>query len=286
MGYMPLSYAVPTPHEYFASLVQSDTQFPLLEAAASVAMDEHPDFDVQAFLSEMDLFAARLSTKVERDAPALDRLRALNQFFFGDLGFAGNVNDYYAADNSYLHEVVRTRRGIPISLSVLWLELAQGLSLHVRGVAFPGHFMVKVLLPRGQVLMDPFTGDSLSREELLERLAPFQPAGSTDTGDIPLGLYLQAAQPREVIARMLRNLKEVHQANEDWPRLLPVQERLVRLLPAAWDEVRDRGLAHAECGHAALAVADLETYLAHTRGDDNTEPLAERLQALRRTAGD
>ncbi len=283
---MPLSLAPPTPLDYFASLVQSDSQFPLVEAAVSLAMDEYPALDVQGFLGDMDLLAARLSRMVATDAPALDRLRALNQFFFQDLNFAGNVNDYYDAENSYLNSVLRTRRGIPISLGVLWLELAQHLGLDVRGVAFPGHFMVKVLLPRGQVLMDPFTGESLSREELLERLSPFQPDGSTEPSDIPLGLYLQAAQPREIIARMLRNLKEVHQANADWPRLLAVQERLVRLLPAAWDEVRDRGLVHAECGHAALAVADLETYLAHTRGDDNTELLAERLQALRRTAED
>lgn len=283
---MPLSYAVPTPLEYFESLVQSDTQFPLLEAVASLAMDEYPAFDVQGFLGDMDVLTARLAGKVSSKAPALERLRALNQFFFGDLGFAGNVNDYYDPGNSYLNVLMRTRRGIPISLSVLWLEFAQSLSLHVRGVAFPGHFMVKVLLPRGQVLMDPFTGDSLSREDLLERLSPFRPGGISDSSEIPLGLYLQAAQPREILSRMLRNLKEVHQANEDWPRLLAVQERLVRLLPASWDEVRDRGLAHAECGHAARAVADLETYLSHTRGDDNTEPLAERLQALRRTAGD
>ena len=279
---MPLSLELPTPLEYFASLVQSDAQFPLLEAAASLAMDEYPDLDFQALLGEVDKLGARLARTVERDAPALERLRALNQLFFVDLRFAGNVNDYYDAENSYLNTVLQTRRGIPISLAVLWLELAQSLGLHVRGVAFPGHFMVKALLPRGQVLIDPFTGESLSREDLLERLAPFQPGGLPEDAEPPLGLYLQAAQPREIIARMLRNLKEVHRANSDWQRLLAVQERLVLLLPAAWDEVRDRGLAHAECGHAALAVADLETYLLHVRGDDNTEILADRLQTLRR----
>ena len=160
---MPLSLALPTPLEYFASLVQSDAQFPLLEAAASVAMDDYPALDVQSLLGDMDLLCARLSRKVARDAPALERLRAVNQFFFTDLGFAGNVNDYYDAENSYLNSVLRTRRGIPISLAILWLEMAQSVGLHVRGVAFPGHFMVKALLPRGQVLMDPFTGESLPR---------------------------------------------------------------------------------------------------------------------------
>lgn len=279
---MRLSLEPPTPLEYFASLVQSDAHFPLLETAASLAMDAYPALDMQALLGEVDQLGERLAHTVARDAPALERLRALNQFFFVDRGFAGNVNDYYDAENSYLNRVLSTRRGIPISLAVLWMELAQGLGLHVRGVAFPGHFMVKALLPRGQVLIDPFTGESLSREELMERLAPFQPGGVEGGAEPPLGLYLQAAQPREIIARMLRNLKEVHRADSHWPRLLAVQERLVLLLPAAWDEVRDRGLAHAECGHAALAVADLETYLLHVRGDDNTEILADRLQTLRR----
>lgn len=279
---MPLSLAIPTPLEYFASLVHSDAQFPLLETVASLAMDEYPALDVQALLDDVDQLAARLGRTVSRDAPALERLRALNQFYFVDRGFAGNVNDYYDAENSYLNSVLRTRRGIPISLAVLWLELAQSIGLHVRGVAFPGHFMVKALLPRGQVLIDPFTGESLSREELLERLAQFQPGGLPEGAEPPLGLYLQAARPREIVARMLRNLKEVHRSNSDWQRLLAVQERLVVLLPAAWDEVRDRGLVHAECGHAALAVADLETYLSHVRGDDNTEILANRLQTLRR----
>lgn len=281
---MPLSLAPPTPLDYFASLVQSDTHFPLVEAAASLAMDEYPTLDVQGFLGDLDLLAARLSRKVSQDAPAVQRLRALNQFFFQDLGFAGNVNDYYDPENSYVHSVLGTRRGIPISLGVLWLELAQSLRLHVRGVAFPGHFMVKALLPRGQVLIDPFSGDSLSREELLERLLPFQPGTSSEPGEVPLGLYLQSAQPRDIVARMLRNLKEVHTASADWQRLLAVQRRLVILLPAAWDEIRDRGLAHAECGNNGPAVADLETYLAHTTGDDNTEILADRLQRLRRIA--
>lgn len=279
---MSLSFDLPTPLEYFASLVQSDAQFPLLETAACLALDDYPTLDIQALLGDVDQLAARLARKVVRDAPAMDRLRLLNQFFFGELGFGGNVNHYYDPENSYLNSVLRTRKGIPISLAVLWLELAQSVGLHVRGVAFPGHFMVKALLPRGQVLIDPFTGESLSREELIERLEPFQPGGLPEGAEPPLGLYLQAAQPREIVARMLRNLKEVHRANSDWKRLLAVQERLVLLLPAAWDELRDRGLAHAECGHAALAVADLETYLSQVQGDGSTEILADRLQTLRR----
>lgn len=279
-----LHFDAPTALEYFAALVADDATLPLLEAAVALAQDEDTGLDVQGVLARIDDLCERLCRRIPADAAPLQRLRLLNRYFFHELGFAGNVNDYYDAENSYLNSVLRTRRGIPISLAILWLEMAQSVGLHVRGVAFPGHFMVKALLPRGQVLMDPFTGESLSREELVERLQPFQPSGSAE-GEPPLGLYLQAAQPREIMARMLRNLKEVHRASGDWHRLLAVQERLVVLLPAAWDEVRDRGLAHAECGNPGLAVADLETYLAHVRGDGNTEILADRLQLLRRALG-
>ncbi len=281
---MPLSLSAPTALEYFATLVQSDEHFPLLEAAVSLAQDEYPELDVQQVLGDVDQLLARLKRRLPADAAPLQRLRLLNQFFFHDLNFGGNVNDYYDPDNSYLNAVLRTRRGIPISLAVLWIELAQGLGLQARGVAFPGHFMLKVALPKGQVVIDPFTGRSLSREDLNERLEPWRL--SSGAGDeVPLGLYLQPATSREIIARMLRNLKEIHRTQEDWVRLIAVQDRLIALLPKAWGEYRDRGLAHAEQGHNAQAVRDLETYLANAEDELDLDVIADRVNLLR-GAGD
>ncbi len=280
---MTFSFRAPTALEYFDSLVKSDEQFPLLEAAASLAQDEYPELDVQQVLGDVDQLLARLKRRLPADAAPLQRLRALNQFFFHDLSFGGNVNDYYDPDNSYLNAVLRTRRGIPISLAVLWMELAHGLDLQARGVGFPGHFMLKVTLPKGQVVIDPFTGKSLSREELSERLEPYKRSnGLVGDFDVPLGLYLQPASPREIIGRMLRNLKEVHRAQEDWQRAIAVQDRLVALFPEAWGEHRDRGLAHAEQGNSALAVRDLETYLTHAEDALDIDAIAERVALLRR----
>ncbi|MBC7380613.1 MAG: tetratricopeptide repeat protein [Burkholderiaceae bacterium] len=280
---MQFSLSAPTPLQYFTSLVQSDDHFPLLEAAVSLAQDEYPDMDVQQVLGDVDQLLARLKRRLPADAGPLQRLRVLNQFFFRDLSFGGNINDYYDPDNSYLNAVLRTRRGIPISLAVLWMELAQGLSLHARGVGFPGHFMVKVNLPKGQVVIDPFTGQSLSREELAERIEPYKRrSGLVDEFEVPLGLYLQAAPPRDIIARMLRNLKEIHKTQEDWVRLIAVQDRLVVLLPQAWGEFRDRGLAHAEQGNMQRAVGDLETYLIHAEDALDIDAIADRVAQLRR----
>jgi regulator of sirC expression with transglutaminase-like and TPR domain len=279
---MQLNLAVPSPLQYFSSLVQSDEHFPLLEAAVSLAQDEYPDLDVQQVLGDVDQLLARLKRRLPADAPALQRLRVLNQFFFHDLNFGGNVNDYYDPDNSYLNAVMRTRRGIPITLAVLWLELASGLGLNARGVSFPGHFMVKVNLPRGQVVIDPFSGQSLSREELAERLEPFRQRGTlVDDYEVPIGLYLKSAPPRDIISRMLRNLKDIHKTQEDLPRLLAVLDRLIVLQPESWIEYRDRALVWAALGDVGRAVADLETYLAHADDALDIDAMAEQLAQLR-----
>jgi regulator of sirC expression with transglutaminase-like and TPR domain len=280
---MPLNLDVPTPLEYFASLVQSDDHFPLLEAASCVAQDEYPELDIQQVLGDVDQLLARLKRRLPADAPALQRLRALNQFFFRDLNFGGNVNDYYDPDNSYINAVLKTRRGIPITLAVVWLELASGMGLNARGVSFPGHFMVKVNLPKGQVVIDPFTGQSLSREELAERLEPFrQRSGLTDDFEVPIGLYLQSVPGRDVVGRMLRNLKDIHTTQQDWARLVAVQDRLIVLYPQAWAEHRDRGMALAEQGEASRAVLDLEAYLDHAEDALDLDLVSDRLTQLRR----
>ena len=281
-----MHFEVPTPLAYFSSLVESDEHFPLLEAAAAVAQDEYPELDVQRVLGEVDQLLARLKRRLASDAPALQRLRTLNQFFFRALSFGGNLTDYYDPDNSYLHAVLRTRRGIPITLAVIWLELAAGLGLQAKGVAFPGHFMLKVTLPKGQVIIDPFTGQSLSREELSQRLEPYQQrSGLVDDFEVPLALYLQAASPREIIARMLRNLKEIYMSQEDHARLIAVLDRLLVLQPDSWSDHRDRGLAWAEQGDAQRALPDLQAYLDHAEDALDLDVVSQRVAQLRRAQG-
>lgn len=278
---MPLSLTVPTSLEYFASLVQSDDHFPLLEAAASLAQDEYPALDLQQVLAEVDQLAARLARRVHAGTGAMQRLQALNQLFYGELGFSGNINDYYNPDNSYLHKVLSTRRGIPISLAVLWLELAHSLDLHAEGISFPGHFLVQVRLGHGRVVVDPFTGASLSREELLERIEAFHPRFTLPLDNsAPLALYLQPAHARQILARMLRNLQEIHRTQPDWARFVAVQDRLVTLLPRAWEEYRDRGLALAELGQHDLARADLRLYLREATDATDRDTMTVRLAAL------
>jgi regulator of sirC expression with transglutaminase-like and TPR domain len=270
-----------TPLQYFASLVAEDDGLALTEAAVAVAQDEHPGLDPQAVLSDIDELAERLKRRLPADAMPLQRLRLLNHYFFNELGFAGNVNDYYDPGNSYLHVVLLTRRGIPITLALLYLELAQQVGLHARGVSFPGHFLVKLKLAQGEVVIDPFSGRSLSKEELDERLLPYRrEQGLTGDFEVPLGLFLQPATAREILARLLRNLKEIHRGAQDWARLLAVQQRLMILLPESAEERRDRGIAYAELGQPLQALDDLTEYLAERPNAEDTAAVQRRVNEL------
>ena len=168
----------------------------------------------------------------------------------------------------------------PERVAVAAIEPLPGEGLELR-------FLVKLRLQggsqQGEVVIDPFTGQSLSREELDELVAPYKRShGLTGDFDVPLGLFLQSAPPRDVLARMLRNLKEIHRAASDWLRLVAVLDRMVVLLPQAWEERRDRGLALAELGHDALALDDIGAYLAHRPDAEDAPGLAERAAELRR----
>lgn len=280
-----LAMDVPSPLDYFATLVAGDEGFPLLEAALAVGQDADPDFDPQQALVEVDQWGHALSRRMPADAAPLQRLRFLNRFFFEELGFGGNLNDYYDADNSYPHRVMATRRGIPITLAILYMELAQQVGLKVAGINFPGHFLVKVSLPKGEVIIDPFTSHSLSRDQLEERLAPYRrQRGLTGDFEVPLGLFLQAAPPRVIVGRQLRNLKEIHLSQENWASLLDVQNRLLLLQPDDWPERRDRALTLAELGRPQEAVSELESYLAACPGAEDHIALTARLDDLRRAA--
>lgn len=278
---MKFSIETVTPLSYFKSLVGAEAQFPLLEAAASIAQDEEPQLDIQEVLATCDALLVRLKRRVKAEADPMRKLSVLNQFFYTDLGFSGNANNFYAPENSYVNEVLQTRRGIPISIAVIWLELAQALDLQAEGISFPGHFLVKVTLPEGLVVLDPLTGDSLGLDNLAERLAPFrQHLGDSSDMEAPLGLYLQPAPPRDILTRMLRNLKEIFNSQEDWQRLIKVQDRLLVLHPDALAEKRDRGLALIELGQIKAARDDLLQYVLAQPDASDVPEIQRRLASL------
>lgn len=276
-------FETPTALEYFATLVADDATLPVLEAAVAAVQDEFPGLDVQGVLAQVDSLADRLRRRIPADAAPLQRLRLLNRYFFQELGFAGNVNDYYDPRNSYLPAVLESRRGIPLTLALLYIELATQAGLQAQGISFPGHFLVKLHLPRGEVVIDPFSGQSLSREDLEERLQPLRAASGWDGDDeVPLGLFLQSAPARDVVARLLRNLREIHRVSGDLERLARVLQRLVILLPQAWEERRELALVLAELGRHARAAEELAVYLQHRPSAGDATALRHQLATWRR----
>ena len=279
----PLQFEAPTALEYFAALVADDASLQPLEAAIAVAQDENPSLDVQGVLADIDTLADRLRRRMPADAAALQRLRLLNQYFFQELGFAGNVNDYYDRGNSLLPTVLKTRRGIPLTLALLYIEIATQVGLRAEGVSFPGHFLVKLKMPLGEVVIDPFTGRSLDREELEERVQPFRrQRGLGDEDETPLGLFLKPAGPRATLARLLRNLKEIHRSAGDLPRLAAAMTRLTILLPEDWNEHRDLALVLSRLGRHVQACAELAIYLQHCPEAEDAAPLRRELAVWQR----
>lgn len=266
--------------DYFATLVADDDSLPLTETAISLAQDTYPDLDLEGVLAELDELALRIKRRLPEGADLTEKIGALNRFFFRELGFAGNLNDYYDPDNSHLNVVLKRRRGIPISLAVLYLELGEQIGVPVKGVSFPGHFLLRVTLPEGDVMLDPTTGQSLSEAQMVDMLEPYISHTEQSVGNA-LRMLLQPATPREIVARMLRNLKAVYLQSERWQRLLAVQQRLVVLLPGNIEEVRDRGFAYARLDYLRPALQDLERYLEDCPDAEDAMAVESQLNELR-----
>ena len=267
--------------DYFTSLVAEDEHFPLTEAAVAVAQHAYPDLDVQGVLDKIDQWGNKLKKQITPDTPPIQRLQLLKHFFYQELGFGPNPNDFYAPENSYLHQIIENRRGIPISLSVLMMELGQQIGVNIRGVSFPNHFMMRISLQQGEIIMDPLTGDSLSKNQLQEMLDPYLDAkGYRGELSLPLNIFLRASSPREILSRFMRNLKMIYSEDERWERLLGIQERLVILLPDSTEEIRDRGLIFAQLEYIRPAIVDLQHYLSEMPGAEDAADIREHITTL------
>lgn len=268
--------------ERFAELVTRE-QFSLAEACLLIAEDQYPGLDIAACVAKLDAMAATVRGRLAADALAEQKVAALNWHLFGELRFCGNADAYYDPRNSYLNEVLERRTGIPITLSIVYLEVGRRLGLQVQGVSFPGHFLVKLRLKRGQLLLDPFTGgEPCSESELRTRLDQALP--SDRRGKLDLDRYLEPAAPREIVARVLRNLKGIYLKRGAFDRALAVMHRMLLVVPESAEELRDRGLVHAELECFRPALADLQNYLRRRPDASDASDIHARVVELREAA--
>jgi regulator of sirC expression with transglutaminase-like and TPR domain len=267
----------------FRQIVQrADEDIDLAEAALLIARTAYHDLDVDRYLARIDELARGLRARVPEDARPDDLIVALNRFLFEEEGFGPNLEDYYDPRNSFLNEVLERRVGIPISLSVLYMVVGWRAGLPLQGVSFPGHFLVKCTLEQGMVILDPYCGGiSLSLQELQQRLR--EARGGEVSRAIVAGLLVSASK-KDILARMLRNLKAIYLERQQHASALPIIDWLIALRPGEAAEMRDRGLTYLklECFRAALE--DLEHYLEMTPAAADLDEIRGCVLELRRSA--
>jgi regulator of sirC expression with transglutaminase-like and TPR domain len=269
--------------ERFAELVTRE-QFALGEACLLLAQDEYPDVDVAGCMAQLDAIAATIRGRLPADAFPEQKVAAINRHLFGELGFAGNAEAYYDPRNSYLNQVLERRIGIPITLSIVYLEVGRRLALAVHGVGFPGHFLVKVRLKRGELVLDPFGGgEPQSERELRARLEQVLPKHRAAEAD--LEAYLEPATPRQILARVLRNLKSIYLQAGALEAALAVMHRMLLVVPESAEELRDRGLVYARLDCFRPAAADLQNYLRRRPDAPDAAEIHAKLAELKAAAG-
>ena len=250
-----------------------DDELPLLDTALLIARDEYPDLDAGAITAQVDTYAEALRPVVAGDVDLPSRLTAINRYLFDEIGFTANVDQYDDPRNSYLNQVVDRKLGIPISLAVVQMEVTRRLGMPLDGVSFPGHFLVRLPVDDGILVLDPYNkGRPVSADELRERASPH--LGGQAPDDQQLLQILAPATHRMILMRMLRNLKGLYVEAGDWERVARSADRLLKLSPDTAEAVRDRGLAYRELGHAKGAREDLARYL-------QLLPEAEDAEAIR-----
>jgi regulator of sirC expression with transglutaminase-like and TPR domain len=266
--------------EFTALVARPDSAVDLARASLLVACEEYPDLDVGGYLGRLDRMGKAVRAHVRRGASPAAAVAALNGYLFEEEGFRGNTGEYYDPRNSFLNDVLDRRVGIPITLSTVYMEVARRAGLRVEGVGLPGHFIVKLVAKDGEWLIDPFhEGALLSREDCQQRLDRI--FGGRVRMDARL---VTTCGPKQILARMLRNLKVIYGKQEDWPRALRVLELLLRLDPGSAEDLRDRGIAYASLDCYGLAVRDLEAYLARAPGGPDAQELGATVDALRQRA--
>ncbi|HNP70128.1 MAG TPA: transglutaminase-like domain-containing protein [Kouleothrix sp.] len=229
----------------------------LAEAALYIAWEDQGVGNPLAALRELDGLAAAVRGRLPVGQPAREVVLALNRFLFGEVGFRGNTWNYNDPANSFLDRVIERRAGLPITLSVVYLEVGWRLGLPLSGAALPGHFLVRYADPEEDLFIDPFNRGRLwSREECLTQIATFYGAATPP-------LAAQAFEPpplRAVLARILRNLKNVYLERGAFAEALAATDRIVLIEPGQAQEVRDRGLLRARLNQLNGALEDLERY--------------------------
>lgn len=272
---------VTDPYREFRQAVERpEESIDLGRAALAVALADYPDLDIARYLRRIDELAVEVSQRRGADADAFRSIAALNYVLFKEQGFRGNRDDYYDPKNSFLNDVIDRKRGLPITLSILYMEVGRRIGLILEGLGFPGHFLVKAEAEGDEIVLDPFNaGDVKSYEDLQAMLDQIY------GGKVRLDRDLLTALPKkQILKRMLGNLKAIYGRRDELVKMLAVLDRLIILDPGSVEEVRDRGAVYLRLDCYGQAKDDFETYLRLAPNAKDAAAIREQLVELAKRA--
>lgn len=254
-----------------------EDQIDLGRAALAIARQEYPDLKIDDYLSQLDGLGQVVELRIGDERNPYRIIAALNTVLFKELGFQGNRSEYYDPKNSFLNDVITRKKGIPISLSVVYMEVARRVGLSLEGIGFPGHFLVKYDDGDVEILIDVFNGGEIRAREDLDRMLQqlYRGQVSYQPG------FVAALGKRDILRRMLNNLKWIYLERGEPLKTLSVLDQLVILDPSAASEIRDRGLLYITLECYAQALDDLESYLRLTPDAEDAAMIKAQIESVR-----
>ncbi len=268
-------------YHLFADLVsRTPHQVDLALAALLIALDEYPGLDFSTYLERIDALAERALSRLQVDASErpMEAIESINHELFEIEGFRGNQDHYYDPRNSFLNEVLDRKTGIPITLSILYMEVGRRIGLRIEGVGMPGHFLVKCRHDGVEIFVDAFAqGEILLEEGCEQKLNQLHGEGFQFNRS-----YLDAVNHNQILTRMLHNLKAIYWNQRNYTKALDVIEKVLLLNPTAAGEIRDRGFVHYQLNQLSAAINDWSRYLELRPTAPDAAEVLKKLKAAAR----
>lgn len=276
-----MKYTDTTVSEAFMEEVAHDErELSLARAGLLFAQTRYPDIDCSWYTAQLDLVAGEISKKIAGEDSGTSTLGTTVDYLFGDLGYQGNAQDYYDPRNSFINEVIERRIGIPISLSVVFIEVANRVGLLANGVAFPGHFLVRVDQSRtdntSAVIVDPFDGGTSLGFEMF--VARFRKRMEEPIDEVKIANLLEPATKKDILIRQFRNLLAIYSNKRSAEDCLYVVNHILHLDPNLLNELIHRGKLLSEMGHKDAAARDFEHALLVCEDDSLRATLQQALR--------
>jgi regulator of sirC expression with transglutaminase-like and TPR domain len=264
--------------DIFRSLAALDESvFPLDRATLAIGLEEFPGLNIEKYLHQLDTLAARIEMLTGRNVSPEIMLNGFKEILFVQEGLTGNKEDYYDPSNSYLNEVLDRKSGIPISLSIIFIEVARRLGFPIEGMGLPGHFLVRYKQRDQEILIDVFNRGKVVTAEYCQELLDQVYGGSVSLQST----FFQPMGKKAIVTRVLFNLKAIYYQREDYYKALAMVDRILMLNPGAISEIRDRGFLYMQMSLFSKALSDLDYYLAHTSSPEDEDSVQRHIKMLR-----